>query len=745
MQRLIGDRVVRLVVFVVVFCTLSAMSQSSDEDFESSYSSSSQYEGWPKRLPCIDNNRRISYHGETYSPCPCSSCTCQNSTLLCLMQSCHPPTCSKPVHPPDRCCQECPFNVTVTSVTPMLSGVLSSQAGREENFFTVNLKVTYANTNETTNIVGQGLWQTAMWLSSQEDGSVKLPGTLVDNVLTEGQQSQSLLKRGRTSTNFFIENIRYPVDMTDLTDGKAQYLCAKFSKGENPEFEKSYLEFHFEAKPTEDVLIGCTLLENRRDVSVNSVTLMLSGDGSIQEGREENFLIVNLTATYANTKTTNIARQGLWQTAMWLSSQEDGSVELPGTLADNVLTEDHQSQDLLERDAVSTSFFFSEIRYYVDMSDLKCDEAQYVCVKFNKRDKPELQRSFRRFHFAARGRPRENVLIGCTPLEGCRVPPAKLPCRDNTGQWYLHGETFSHTVCSSCTCDNSVLRCYFYSCLPLTCSKPISLPGKCCRVCQYDITVTSVTPMLSGDLSSQAGREENFLTVNLKVTYANTKETTSIVGRGLWQTAMWLSSHEDGSVKLPGTLMDNVLTEDQQSQSLMMRGNTSTNFVIANITYKVEKDLISGKARYLCATFSKGKNPELEKYVLFHLEARLSEDVLVGCTPLEDFRGNVRLVGGPNPWSGRVEIYLDDTWGTICDRDWDMDDVQVVCRQLGFTGAKEAKLGAYFGEGEGPVHMTGLACKGTENHLPECLSRCWERPTCTHKQDAGATCRDNSG
>ncbi|XP_037740229.2 soluble scavenger receptor cysteine-rich domain-containing protein SSC5D, partial [Chelonia mydas] len=100
----------------------------------------------------------------------------------------------------------------------------------------------------------------------------------------------------------------------------------------------------------------------------------------------------------------------------------------------------------------------------------------------------------------------------------------------------------------------------------------------------------------------------------------------------------------------------------------------------------------------------------------------------------------VRLAGGPSECVGRVEINYKGRWGSVCDDEWDLADAAVVCRQLGCGTALSAPVGAWFGEGSGPIWLNEVRCQGSEQHLRLCRHRGWRQHVCSHEEDASAVC-----
>ncbi|XP_035237508.1 deleted in malignant brain tumors 1 protein-like isoform X14 [Anguilla anguilla] len=105
---------------------------------------------------------------------------------------------------------------------------------------------------------------------------------------------------------------------------------------------------------------------------------------------------------------------------------------------------------------------------------------------------------------------------------------------------------------------------------------------------------------------------------------------------------------------------------------------------------------------------------------------------------------SLRLVDGPDGCSGRVEVYYAGQWGTVCDDGWELNDAQVVCRQLDCGEAVDAPGTAHFGEGGGQITLDDLGCSGTEESLDQCSHNGLGIHNCAHYEDAGVTCSDSS-
>ncbi|VFV34837.1 lysyl oxidase homolog 2 [Lynx pardinus] len=103
----------------------------------------------------------------------------------------------------------------------------------------------------------------------------------------------------------------------------------------------------------------------------------------------------------------------------------------------------------------------------------------------------------------------------------------------------------------------------------------------------------------------------------------------------------------------------------------------------------------------------------------------------------------LRLAGQKRKHSeGRVEVYYNGQWGTVCDDDFSIHAAHVVCRELGYVEAKSWTASSSYGKGEGPIWLDNIYCTGKEATLAACSSNGWGVTDCKHTEDVGVVCSD---
>nr|XP_046228271.1 deleted in malignant brain tumors 1 protein-like [Scatophagus argus]XP_046228272.1 deleted in malignant brain tumors 1 protein-like [Scatophagus argus] len=103
----------------------------------------------------------------------------------------------------------------------------------------------------------------------------------------------------------------------------------------------------------------------------------------------------------------------------------------------------------------------------------------------------------------------------------------------------------------------------------------------------------------------------------------------------------------------------------------------------------------------------------------------------------------IRLVNGTNRCSGRVELYHNGQWGTVCDDRWGMQEARVTCREMNCGTALAVKYKAFFGRGQDQVWLDDTECTGHEKSLSDCPHRGFGEHDCDHNEDAGVICSES--
>ena len=108
-------------------------------------------------------------------------------------------------------------------------------------------------------------------------------------------------------------------------------------------------------------------------------------------------------------------------------------------------------------------------------------------------------------------------------------------------------------------------------------------------------------------------------------------------------------------------------------------------------------------------------------------------------------QGDLRFRGSfSDGTSGRLEVFIDNQWGTICIDGFTELSADTACRQLGsveaLTFGEAERLG--YGRGSGRIHITELECSSNDIHILHCNVR--NTILCAHSSDVAVVCSAQS-
>ena len=102
----------------------------------------------------------------------------------------------------------------------------------------------------------------------------------------------------------------------------------------------------------------------------------------------------------------------------------------------------------------------------------------------------------------------------------------------------------------------------------------------------------------------------------------------------------------------------------------------------------------------------------------------------------------IRLVGGSGSHEGRLEVFFQEEWGTVCfEKEWDYKNLpDTVCKQIGLHNGTTS-LSRKYGGGEGRIWLQNISCDGSEPGIDSCEHTPWgKQVTCDHSMDIGIKC-----
>ena len=105
-----------------------------------------------------------------------------------------------------------------------------------------------------------------------------------------------------------------------------------------------------------------------------------------------------------------------------------------------------------------------------------------------------------------------------------------------------------------------------------------------------------------------------------------------------------------------------------------------------------------------------------------------------------NFSENVRLTGGSSIYEGRVEVFVNGQWGTVCGDGIDTNEAETLCQSLGFGPYQSFTSGTTFGDSTDiPLVISDLMCSDYYDHFMKCTFN-QSSPMCSPQSNLGLKC-----
>ncbi|XP_037768274.1 antigen WC1.1 isoform X3 [Chelonia mydas] len=109
---------------------------------------------------------------------------------------------------------------------------------------------------------------------------------------------------------------------------------------------------------------------------------------------------------------------------------------------------------------------------------------------------------------------------------------------------------------------------------------------------------------------------------------------------------------------------------------------------------------------------------------------RHKEDAGILCSEFTD----LRLVS-ESDCAGRLEVFYNGTWGSVCSNQMSGVTPEIVCKQLHCGDGGQLARDFAYGEGSGPTWLDHVSCREQDRSLWQCPSGLWKQQSCDNRAE----------